>query len=100
MKSLICIFIFSFLGSCSSGGDEPQTPGIPVEPGIENEVDFFLTKGDQSQKLQKQPDVLAFGNSNNNYPTIKVNISFNVEFNGKWFTTSMNPESAGTYVWE
>lgn len=72
MKSLIWLLVFS-MWSCSSEnpGTEPP-PEPPVPPVAENEVDFYLTRGDGSQKFQKQTDVLVFGSSPNNYPSIEV----------------------------
>ena len=50
----------------------PPTPPTPTPPAT-NEVDFWLTKGNRSVKLQKQTDVLAFRSTVNMYPTIEVN---------------------------
>ena len=54
----------------SSGSDYPP-PVIPPQPP-NNEVDFWLTKSDQSVKLQQQSTVLAFGTTFNNYPNIEI----------------------------
>lgn len=72
MKGLFSISLLLLLiGGCSSENDpQPTTP--PQPPKVENEVDFYLTKGDQSQLFQKQPGILAFGVNYNSYPTIKV----------------------------
>ena len=59
-------------GGCSkkvNGGDTIQPP--PPPPAI-NEVDFWLTKGDQSVLLQKQSTTLSFGTTANSNPTITV----------------------------
>ena len=37
-----------------------------------NKIDFWLTKGDQSIKLEKQKSILTFGNTFNNYANIEV----------------------------
>lgn len=59
--------------SSSDSGSEPVPP-TPVPPvTITNDVDFWLTKGDQTVKLQKQSGILAFGTSANVYSTIEVN---------------------------
>lgn len=58
-----------------TGDNEPDPPAPPPPPQVENEVDFYLTTGDQSQKFQKQSGILAFGTSYNNYPSIKVSTS-------------------------
>ena len=44
----------------------------PTPPVVTNQVDFWLTKGDQSARLQKQSSVLAFGSVNNVYTNIEV----------------------------
>lgn len=41
----------------------------------ENEVDFWLTKADESVKIQKQETILGFRNLINNYGTIEVDAS-------------------------
>lgn len=66
------IGLLSIQGECSkknTGSDNPA----PVQPptGI-NEVDFWLTKGDQSILLQKQSTTLSFGTTANSGPTITV----------------------------
>jgi glucosylceramidase len=48
----------------------PPTPNPPVV--ALNEIDFWLTKGDQSVKLEKQTSILKFGNTFNNYANIEV----------------------------
>lgn len=70
MKSLILIFIFIALNNCSKQNNEDNP--APEPPTATNEVDFWLTKADQSVKLQKQSGILAFRDSYNNYPNIEV----------------------------
>jgi len=79
MKPILYLMLF-FLGiNCSSNDTaEQEAPGIPEtpeEPQAKNEVDFYLTKGDQSQKLTKQTGILSFSNGQNAYPTITINPS-------------------------
>jgi glucosylceramidase len=50
-------------------------PPVPPPPPVTNEVDFWLTRSDQTVLLQKQSGVLAFGNSYNIYPSIEVDES-------------------------
>ena len=71
---IVLIACLSFKGSCSkSPGDDGGTPPPPPPPPtLPNEVDFWLTKGDQSAVLAKQQAVLAFGTTANAYPTITV----------------------------
>ncbi|MBW4360188.1 glycoside hydrolase family 30 protein [Flavobacterium taihuense] len=61
--------------SCSSsneGGDSPAPKPTPKPPVVKNEVDFWLTKGDQTVLLQKQTGILAFANGINIYPNIEI----------------------------
>ena len=74
MKSLILIFVFIALNNCSKQSNEDPNPS-PEPPIATNEVDFWLTKADQSVKLQKQSGILAFRDSYNNYPNIEVDDS-------------------------
>ncbi len=54
-KYLIIILMIAFAtGACKRGGtNNPETP-------VNNEIDFWLTKSDETVKLQKQTGVLAF----------------------------------------
>ena len=69
---LSLIWLLNINSNCSkkSGGDEPAPPVNP--PVVNNEVDFWLTKPDQTVLLSKQTDILAFGTNTNIYPTITV----------------------------
>lgn len=51
--------------------DVDPTPVIPPVT-VTNDVDFWLTKGDQTINLQKQTTVLGFGSTYNMYPNIEV----------------------------
>lgn len=74
MKVLIMMIVLVFSSStCSTNDPEKDPPVKPEIPKVENEVEFYLTKFNGSQKLNKQAEVLAFVSSNNQYPTIKVN---------------------------
>ena len=69
------ILLIGLTINCSSDYNDPEEPKVPDNPEnpvLENEVKFYLTKGDQSQKLKLQEDILVFGNNYNNYPSIKV----------------------------
>ena len=85
IKKLSMIYIlFSMVlmfTDCSKSGTPatPVTPVVPTPPtdpgtpgGSTNEVDFWLTKPDQSALLQLQPGVLSFGTLTNTNPTITV----------------------------
>jgi glucosylceramidase len=70
MNLLFCIG-FGLLASCQP---EKKDEVIPApRPPVTNEVDFWLTKSDQSVKLQKQSGVLGFGTTSNMFPNIEVN---------------------------
>ena len=69
------IGLINIHGGCSkdkdsTGGTTPAPPSAP--PAAVNEVDFWLTKGDQSILLQKQPGILAFNTKTNSNPEITV----------------------------
>ena len=75
MKPLKPIFLFiliSLLTSCSpsDGGNNPEPTPVP-----ENEVDFWLTKTDETAKLQKQSTILVFGTNYNIYPNVEIDDS-------------------------
>ena len=66
MKILFFLAFTTILLKCAPSNDAPKPDPIV------NEVDFWLTKGDQSVKLQKQLVVLGFGTNGNNYSNITV----------------------------
>jgi len=71
----LCSLLFLQLNCSSSsddGGKTDPTPTPNPETGI-NEVDFWLTTGDQSARLAKQNTVLSFTDAANSYATIEVN---------------------------
>jgi glucosylceramidase len=73
MKSLILIVAFIALNNCSKQNNEDNP--LPEPPIATNEVNFWLTKSDESVKLQKQTGILAFGNFNNSSDNIEVDDS-------------------------
>ena len=60
--------LFACSKGSSSGGNNPPPP---PPPGT-NDVDFWLTKNDQSVLLQKQSTVLSFGTTTNSNANIDV----------------------------
>ena len=66
--SLFVIF-FSCSKSSSSGSGTTIHPPPPVQT---NDVEFWLTKNDQSVLLQKQSTILSFGTTANSYTNIDV----------------------------
>ena len=77
MKAFYKFFFFAilpFLVCCSGSSDKPENPqGQP--PLLTNEVDVWLTRSDETVKLIKQTNILAFGTSPNIYNNIDVNES-------------------------
>lgn len=59
--------------SCSSSNEGADSPTPTPTPVVKNEVDFWLTKGNQSVLLQKQTNILAFGSKANIYQNIEIN---------------------------
>jgi len=75
MKFLVVLTLTLLMSKCSPSGDtvDPAPTPTPNPPAaVTNEMDFWLTKGNQSVTLQKQTSVLAFGTTVNNYVNIEV----------------------------
>ena len=75
MKFLVVLTLTLLMSKCSPSGDtvDPAPTPTPNPPAaVTNEMDFWLTKGNQSVTLQKQISVLAFGTTVNNYANIEV----------------------------
>ncbi|MDY0987787.1 glycoside hydrolase family 30 beta sandwich domain-containing protein [Flavobacterium sp. CFBP9031] len=84
LKNTIKVFFFitAVLAQvkCSSSSDPVENP--PVDPPVvnppvvvTNDVDFWLTKGNQSVLLAKQSGTLGFGTTANGYANIEVNVA-------------------------
>jgi glucosylceramidase len=58
--------------NCKHSTDTVTQPPVNPGPPPANEVDFWLTKGDETVKLQKQSTILAFTSPPNQNPTIEV----------------------------
>lgn len=71
-KAFLLLIVTACIGACKRPKDA-VTPPIITPPTVVNEVDFWLTKSDQSVKLQKQTTVLGFNSMTNMYPSIEVN---------------------------
>ncbi|MFC4231951.1 glycoside hydrolase family 30 beta sandwich domain-containing protein [Parasediminibacterium paludis] len=74
---LLLIMVVALQANCSKPGDtsttSPVVPPVTPPPVVTtNDVDFWLTQGDQSVLLQKQSAVLSFGTSSNSYINIDV----------------------------
>jgi glucosylceramidase len=72
MKSLFMLTVSILFLSCSSSNEVATQTPPPTPPVVTNEMDFWLTKGNQSSMLQKQSSILAFSANPNNYPNIVV----------------------------
>ena len=70
MKIILLIALTAIQSKCAKSVVNP-TPN-PVPPPVTNEVDFWLTKADQSVKLEKQSTILGFGTTFNMYSNIEV----------------------------
>ncbi len=67
------VAVLNLRGGCSKEKAQEETPPPPPPPPpAVNEVDFWLSKGDQSVLLAKQSVVLGFGTSANTNPYITV----------------------------
>ncbi|WP_231557105.1 glycoside hydrolase family 30 beta sandwich domain-containing protein [Flavobacterium sp. AED] len=75
MKIFFLITLSVLLSKCSPASDTVNPTPKPTPPVAVNEVDFWLTKGNQTVNLQKQTSILAFGTTYNNYATIEVDDS-------------------------
>lgn len=71
--TLISFAIISF-SCCSRGASDDQKTTPPVTP-VKNEIDVWITKGDESIKLQKQTTPVAFTVSTNVYQNIDIDVS-------------------------
>ena len=70
-KAALVALAVGSISCCSRGTDTPKTPDNP-KPPITNDVEAWLTKGDESVKLQKQTTVLGFTTNTNVYQNIEV----------------------------
>ena len=75
--SRIAIVGFAILSvsCCSRTAEENKKTDPPVPPVVKNEVDVWITKGDESVKLQKQTTPVAFTVSTNVYQNIDIDVS-------------------------
>ncbi len=65
---LVCsLFVCGKCTKKQNGGTNP-----PVTPPATNDMDMWMTRGDQTALLQKQSAVLSFSTTTNSFPTIGV----------------------------
>lgn len=75
-KKTQILFLATLLGVLSGCAQSSGDAGPDPEPTpVTNEVDFWLTKGNGTTKLEKQSVVLGFTTKTNIYPNIEVNDS-------------------------
>lgn len=67
---ILLIWFVSFQGGYSKNTDNPEPR---PSPPATNDMDFWLTKGDQSVLLQKQSTILSFGTVSNSNTFIDIN---------------------------
>jgi glucosylceramidase len=74
MKVNITVYALGILLLCCNCSKNNSTNGgaNPVTPVITNQVDFWLTKADQTNLLQKQNDILSFGTTTNSFTNIDI----------------------------
>jgi len=71
--SFLLLLVMLLYANCSRSGDAmAPVPPVTPNPPVTNEIDFWLTKADESVKLQKQSTILAFGTTVNQYANIEV----------------------------
>lgn len=77
IKATLLVAIVLLQVKCSSSSDTTPTSPVIIDPPvtITNDVDFWLTKGDQSVLLTKQNGVLGFSTTANSYANIEVSES-------------------------
>ncbi|MEO7394407.1 MAG: glycoside hydrolase family 30 beta sandwich domain-containing protein [Chitinophagaceae bacterium] len=67
---LILLSTFFLCGECKKNA--ANTPPPPPPTVLVNDVEFWLTKPDQSILLQKQSTILSFTTTSNSFPVIEV----------------------------
>lgn len=72
LLAITIIGLINIYGGCSKDKDNSGGGTPAPSPTAINEVDFWLTKGDQTVLLQKQSVVLAFGSTTNSNPEITI----------------------------
>ena len=69
-------FALFTVSCCSRATEENKKPDPPVNPPtVKNEVDVWITKADETIKLQKQTSILAFTTASNSFQNIEIDPS-------------------------
>ena len=71
-KSTLLTILSIITLNCTKKMDKIIISNPPIVSTPKNEMDYWLTKSDQSILLQKQATTLAFSTENNAFPTIDV----------------------------
>lgn len=67
---LFALALIVILSSCQQNKND-NTPPVNPPPAV-SEIDYWLTKSDESVKLQKQTSILTFGTAANQNPNIEI----------------------------
>lgn len=59
----------------ASCGSRENTPSPKTETSAQNEIDVWITKADETIKLQKQTSILAFTTASNSFQNIEIDPS-------------------------
>ena len=59
----------------ASCGSRENTPSPKTETSAQNEIDVWITKADETIKLQKQTSILAFTSASNSFQNIDIDVS-------------------------
>ena len=59
----------------ASCGSRENTPSPKTETSAQNEIDVWITKADETIKLQKQTSILAFTSASNSFQNIEIDPS-------------------------
>ena len=107
------LLVAACLLNCSKSVDSQIMPPItpPLnQPILASDVDFWLTKGDQSALLQKQLGGLVFGTSANTYSTIEIDstkqfqsidgFGFTLTGGSAYVINQLNPAAKATLLQE
>lgn len=73
---IVCASNLFICAECKKNDDGGGTTPPPPPAPITNEVDFWLTKADQTAKLIKQSTTIGFSTTANVYPNIDVDSAF------------------------
>ena len=74
MKLMATFLLGISILNCSPSSTAAVIPPVVVPPTlVVTDIEFWLTKADQSVKLEKQTAILKFGTAFNNYNSVEIN---------------------------